>query len=240
MALCVCLIAIACTRVIFTYGALSLTNDEPYHLACGLEFVAKHSYRLETQQLPLARMMEALGPYLAGARPLGLPDAAIEGVAEIAHSGSVDWTIFLMRLGNLPFFILACLVVCGWTWHAFGKPTAVLATSLFTLLPSILADAGLATTDMALAANLGGGVFSMMLWAESPTVARSVLLGLFTVLACLSKFTALGFLPIGAALALIFYLAARWPGQRGLWRLAAWQICYSPVGTSLVRQLPSP
>ncbi len=229
VALCVCLIAIACTRVIFTYGALSLTNDEPFHLACGLEFLAKHSYQLETQHPPLARMMVALGPYLAGARPLGLSDAGIEGVGIIARSGSVDRTIFLMRLGNLPFFILACLVVGAWSWHGFGKPTAVLATGLFTLLPTILADAGLATTDMALAANLGAAFLCMILWAESPTVARSMLFGLFTALACLSKFTALGFLLIAAIVALVFYFAVSWPGRRGIWELARPRFVLLPV-----------
>ena len=39
--LCICLIGIACVRVISTYDALSLTPDEPTHFACGLQFVAQ-------------------------------------------------------------------------------------------------------------------------------------------------------------------------------------------------------
>src|SRR5690242_14255197 len=36
--LCVCLVGIAGGRMISTYGALSLTVDEPAHLACGIEY----------------------------------------------------------------------------------------------------------------------------------------------------------------------------------------------------------
>jgi Dolichyl-phosphate-mannose-protein mannosyltransferase len=218
--LCVCLLGIACARITCTYNALSLTIDEPTHFACGLEYLAKHVYRIETQHPPLSRMLQALGPYLAGARPSGNSVRNLEGLSAIARSGNADRIIFLMRLGNLPFFVLACLVVCGWSWHTFGRPVAVVATSLFTLLPTILADAGLATTDMALGATVGAAFFAIILWAESPTWWRSMLLGLFTALACLSKFTALGYIPLAACLALAFYLVRCWPGWLGLWRLA--------------------
>lgn len=215
--LVLCLVGIACCRIISTYNTLSLTVDEPVHFACGLEYVAKHVYRIETQHPPLSRGVQALGPYLAGARPLGL-SMVEEGPSVIALSGNVDRTIFLMRLGNLPFFLLACLVVCCWSWHAWGKPIAVVATGLFTLLPTMLADGGLATTDMALGANVGAAFFVTFLWAEKPTWLRSILLGLFTALACLSKFTALGYLPAAVFLGLTSHLAVRWPGWRGLWR----------------------
>jgi MFS family permease len=215
-----CLVGIAGARIMSTYRALSLTVDEPAHFACGLEYIARHVYRLETQHPPLSRMLQALGPYLAGARPLGLPTMEKEGLSVIARSGNVDRTVFLMRLGNLPFFLVACLVVCGWSWHTFGRPVAVMATGLFTLLPTMLADAGLATTDMALGATLGAAFFAAILWAERPTWSRALLMGLFTALACLSKFTALGYLPFAACLAVVFYLALRWPGWRGLSRLA--------------------
>src|ERR1700722_11793183 len=73
LVLCLCLVAIASARIISTYNALSLTADEPTHFACGLEYVAKHVYRLEAEHPPLPRMMEGLGPYLIGARPVNLP-----------------------------------------------------------------------------------------------------------------------------------------------------------------------
>jgi hypothetical protein len=221
--LCLSLVGVACARMIPTYTRLSLTNDEPIHFACGLEYVAKHVYGLETQHPPLSRAVQAFGPYLAGARPLNqytTDDLStnVWWLSVIANSGNVERTIFLMRLGNLPFFLLACLVVCCWSWQAFGKPVAVVATGLFTLLPTMLADGALATTDMALGATVGAAFLAAIRWAERPTWRRALLLGLCTALACLSKFSALGYLPASLCLALAFYLAVCWPSWRGLWK----------------------
>lgn len=220
LALCLVLIGIACARIVSTYNSLSLTVDEPSHLACGMEYLAKHVYHIETQHPPLSRMMLALGPYLAGVRPLGLSAMGAEGVGEIASSGQINRTIFLMRLGTLPFFFLACLVVCAWSCHYFGKPIAVVAIALFTLLPVTLADSGLAITDMALGATVGAAFLAALYWAEKSTLPRSLLFGLSVGLACLSKFTALGYVPGTICLAFISSLAIEWPGLHGLVRSA--------------------
>ena len=55
LALCLVLVGIACLRIISTYDALSLTADEPAHLACGMEYVADHVYTIDIQNPPLAR-----------------------------------------------------------------------------------------------------------------------------------------------------------------------------------------
>ena len=205
--LLIAVLVIASVRIISTYDALSLTIDEPTHLACGLEFLANHTYDRDPQDPPLSRIMQAMGPWLAGARPQGIPRTSVEGLSVIAASGHVNRTIFLMRLGNLPFFVLACLVVCGWASRAFGKPTAVLATALFSFLPAVLADAGLATTDMAAGATVGAAFLAMLFWAERPAWWTASLLGFFTALACLAKLSGLGYLPICACVTLVTYLA---------------------------------
>jgi hypothetical protein len=214
LVLCLCLVGIGCLRVISTYSALSLTMDEPSHFACGLEYLDRHTYTFLREQPPLARAMQALGPYLDGSRLSGLPHTQEGRLTLLARSRSFDRTVFLMRLGNLPFFLLACLVVCVWSWRMFGKPVAVVATGLFTLLPTVLADAGLATTDMALGATVGAAFLAAILWGEKPTWSRSVLLGVCVALAVLSKFTALGYVPITVGLALACYLVT----ERQSWR----------------------
>ncbi len=220
LVLCLCLVGVACVRVISTYSALSLTVDEPSHLACGMEYVARHSYTMDVQNPPLARAMLALGPYLDGSRPVGLSKMHAEGVAILAQSRNFDRTVFLMRLGNLPFFLLACVVVCAWSWQMFGKAMAVVATGLFTLLPTMLADAGLATTDMSLGATVGAAFLAAILWAEKPTWLRGVLLGVCLALAFLSKTTALGYVPLTLGLALGCYLVTCRQGRRHWWELA--------------------
>ncbi len=219
LVLCLALVGIACVRVISTYSALSLTVDEPSHFACGMEYVASHSYTLDIQNPPLARAMQALGPYLNGSRPVGLPKMHAEGLAILAQSPNLDRTVFLMRLGNLPFFLLACLVVCALSCQMFGRAVAVVATGLFTLLPTMLADAGLGTTDMSLGATVGAAFLAAILWAEKPTWLRAVLLGVCLALAFLSKSTALGYVPLTLGLGLVCYLIAKRPSWLELWEL---------------------
>jgi hypothetical protein len=199
---------------------MSITFDEPAHLACGLQYLAQHVYVYEPQHPPLARAMAALGPYLDGARLLDAPNMILEGVAVLYDGGHTGRTLTLARLGILPFFILACLVVYFWARRYFGNMVAVVATGLFTLLPSVLAHAGLATTDMALTACLGAAFLALLVWAEQPSFRHSLLLGAATALAVLSKFTALGFLPVAAVFALVVYLVAERPGMKRLAALA--------------------
>jgi hypothetical protein len=222
------LIAIACARIMSTYTALSITPDEPTHFGCGLEYVANHVYKFETQHPPLSRAMQALGPYLAGVRPAGRTNPHDDALDAIAKVGHFDRIVFLMRLGNLPFFILACYVVCIWG-RTFGAPVGILALGLFTSLPTALADAGLATTDMALGATVGAAFLAAIFWARKPTLPRAILLGLCGALACLSKFTALGYLPAAGVLALLCYLVVCWPGIRELLSLAWKRALTAPI-----------
>jgi hypothetical protein len=214
------LVTIATLRIVATYPVFGNTGDEPAHLACGVEYLSKHVYRYETQHPPLARAMVSLLPWIAGARPQGKTGFVQEGMALINYQHHPELTLNLMRIGTLPFFFLACFVVYFWTARCFGKPAAVVATALFTLLPPVLAHAGIGCTDMALAACLGAAFLSLILWAERPALHRGLLLGFTTGLACLSKFTALGFFPTGAALALVSYLTVARPGTTKLIAMA--------------------
>lgn len=210
--LALCLIAIGTIRIVVAYSENGITFDEPGHMACGLQFLAKHVYLYESQHPPLARVMSALGPYLEGARPMGIANQDDEGVAVMYHTPHVLRTLILMRLGLLPFFFLACLVVYFWGDRYFGKPVAVVATALFTLVPPVLAHAGVATTDIALTACLGAAFLALVQWAEKPELRQSLWLGAATGLAVLSKFTALAFFPAAALLALAAYWVIERPG----------------------------
>ena len=108
------------------------------------------------------------------------------------------------------------------------------------MIPTVLAHAGLATTDMGLAACLGAAFLAMLVWVEEPTIKHGVVFGFCMALALLSKFTTLGFFPVGAAIALVFYLAAERPGidrlkqlvqgACGQLRASRWASACSPCG----------
>jgi hypothetical protein len=69
-------------------------------------------------------------------------------------------------------------------------------------------------------AGMIAAFYALLLWAASPGWRRAVLFGIATGMVVLSKFSALGFFPLAATLATIFYLIAKWPGWGGLAALA--------------------
>jgi 4-amino-4-deoxy-L-arabinose transferase-like glycosyltransferase len=228
------LILAGAARIVSTYKLLSMTFDEPIHYTCGLEYLTDHAYRLETQHPPMERAMGALIPYLMGERSTPetrlapkVParyDAALlshrEVLAKFPPDPNADVLLARIRWGVLPFFILAVLVVYEWTRYIFDKATAVLAAALFTLIPPVLAHAGLATTDIALTACLGAAFLSLLRWAESPNFKRGLVAGFWTGLSVLSKFTTLIYLPAATVLALAAFVAIHRPGTSALIDLA--------------------
>jgi 4-amino-4-deoxy-L-arabinose transferase-like glycosyltransferase len=214
------LVAVGSLRIVGTYTVLSHTFDEPAHIACGMEWLKQGVYRYETLHPPLARVAAAIGPALAGSRSHGEPEMSAEGLAILYAGGHYDRTLALARLGILPFFWLASLVVYLWAKKYFGEPNAALAVLMFTSLPPILAHAGLATTDMAATATIGAAFLAAVHWCERPTLGRSLVFGAAAGLAVLSKFSALAFLPVALAGALLCHLLVDRLGVRRLIRSA--------------------
>jgi 4-amino-4-deoxy-L-arabinose transferase-like glycosyltransferase len=210
------LILIASVRIVFTYTVFNHTSDEPNHIACGMEWLDKGTYTYEAQHPPLARVAAALGPYLLGIRSQGSPthdtlEVPQEGIKILYSGHHYDLTLALARLGMLPFFWIACLVMYWWGKRYFGATVAVVTVFLFSFLPPVLAHAGLATTDMALTAFLGAAFVSALAWVEQPSPRGGALFGAATALAVLSKFSVVAFLPAALAVALIWFLCAERP-----------------------------
>ncbi len=217
-------VAIASLRIAATYPVFNQTFDEPLHIGCGLRWMGGVVCADETP--PLARVAEAVGPYLLGARPQRTPyrgmDAEYSAGADVLYqSGSYDTTLAAARLGNLPFLWIACLAVylCGKRYY--GPAVAGAAVLLFSVLPPVLAHAGVATVDLALVALLGMAVVSALAWVEEPDLVHGIRFGAMTALAVLAKYSALVFLPAVAALALVAYVIAERPGAGALAR-GAW------------------
>jgi hypothetical protein len=189
-----CLV-IGAVRVVSTYHVFNQTWDEPAHVAAGMQWLDRGVYTCEPLHPPLARVMVALGPRLAGIRSAGHDNVWIEGNSILYAGGRYHRNLVLARLGVLPFFVLATLVVFAWTRRIGGTAEAVWAVLLFTTLPPVLAHAGIATTDMAVTATIALALYCLTLWLEQPSRWRSLMLGLALGLALLSKLSALLFVP---------------------------------------------
>jgi 4-amino-4-deoxy-L-arabinose transferase-like glycosyltransferase len=190
-----------------TWRVYGHTWDEPEHLAAGMELLDRGKYEYDLQHPPLARLLIAVGPYLAGARSLGKPppDGTPEGVAILYGSGRYDLYLTLARLGTLPF--LALLLLGTWAWArriCRSDREALLAVVLLAAVPPVLGNAALATLDVPAAATTLLALYLAEVWLGSGRWRDAALFGLAGGIAVATKFSAIPFLGFGvAALSLV-------------------------------------
>jgi len=185
--LAIVLILIASLRIVSTYRVLSHTTDEPAHLAAGIEWIENGTYTYEDQHPPLARVTGALGIYFAGSRWTHNKDMYDEGFHLLGQNKRYNRALFFSRLFMLPFFWIGAAAVYFWGLRIGGARTAVFSTLLFTTTPTILAHAGLATTDMALTAFVSATLVASLYWTSKPDWRTSAILGLTLGLALLAN-----------------------------------------------------
>jgi hypothetical protein len=199
------LFIIATARIIATYPVFSLTIDEPYHVAAGMEWLDRGQYNYEFLHPPLSRVAVASGPYLLGQRSHGEQDLATEGARILFEAPNSELVLTAARLGILPFFWLAAFAVyrMGELW--LDPPGAFVATFLFTFCPPVLAHAGLATTDMAATAGLALVCWAFFRLPDNPGLAPSATLACALAFALLTKFSVIFFLVSGLIASVLVY-----------------------------------
>lgn len=212
--------ALAVALVIPTWSRLSYTNDEPAHVATGMEWLAHGRYTYEEQHPPLSRIAAAAGPYLLGVRPLNHEAMWNEGRALMHDSPvPVERIVSSARAGMLPFLILAIFVV----WHlgtvVWAPAVGGVAAFLLATTPVFLGHAGLATTDIAAAGTLLLAVWLLMRFLEAPRLGRACAAGAGMAVAVMAKLTALIYLG-AASVTLLIALLLR-GGLVSRWRAAA-------------------
>ena len=218
--LVIAIIALGAISVTSTYRIFTHTVDEPAHLAAGIELLDRGTYTYEQQHPPLARLAVAIGPYLSGARSHGRPDIFDEGLAVLYESDDYAATLSAARFGVLPFLVTLVAIASLWAYRDFGAVAAVATAAILATTPPLLAHAGLATTDIPVAAMFVSALFAFRLWLENPNIRRGLLVGVTAALAITSKFSALVFLPASFACTAVLYLwcnrevRSRWPTVR--------------------------
>ena len=86
---------LSAARIASTYRVFSQTVDEPVHVSAGLQWLTSGNLNVDPEHPPLARIAVALIPYLEGTRDVLAPGPCYR------HD------LFVTRIGNLPFFLLA-------------------------------------------------------------------------------------------------------------------------------------
>jgi len=179
--------------VVGTHFSFSNTLDEPAHIGAGMQWLAgTHDY--DAQHPPLARIASALGPYAHGERGLAAASSLDEGSRLLGRGTHYRTTLALARLGELPFFLLLCGVVWAWGRRLTDERGGALAVILVASNPNVLAYAGLATSDVALAATMCAALFAFVSWLDEPRWTISLALGAGIGLALATDYAALAML----------------------------------------------
>jgi hypothetical protein len=204
-------VLIATLLIVATYPVFSQTCDEGQHIAAGMEWLDRGSYSYETLTPPLGRIAMALGPYLAGTRSQGGAFVYEEGNALLEYQGHYQRTLTRARLGILPFFWLACFVLWHFVSRTYGQWHAALAVLLFAFCPPVLANASLATTDMAVTAMFILALVCFWKFLQEPGPSSAAFSGVTMALAILSKLSAVPYLGISCAALYVYALIEKRP-----------------------------
>jgi len=215
------LVLLGTLRIVSTYTVFNHSVDETSHIASGMQLLDLGIYSYDLQHPPLARVLEALGPYLAGARSNRQTDYTVEGATILYGGGHYDLRLALSRAGNLPFFWLACWMVFLWGRRILGAAGAAISVLIFTMIPLVLAHAGLSTTDIAVTGCFAAATYASLRFLEEPGLKRAVWLGLAMGLMLITKFSALVFYPAAAVVVLGYWLYSTRPAASEVVRLFA-------------------
>ena len=194
---CVSLLVLSAHIVlVIRHGAMvGPTVDEPGHLAAGVHYWATGDFSLYCVNPPLVKLWGTIPAFLMAEKQ---PRIEISGAFRpewpIGHAFFKDnvnslWYLRMARWLNLPFSILAAIVIAKWARRMGGEAASTTAMSLWCLSPTVIGHASLFTMDVPAA---GMGVIALLgldRWLEREPGFGTLQTGLLVGLALLTKLT---------------------------------------------------
>ena len=189
--------AIAVIRVATTFRIFNATTDEPSHLMNGYTWLTGKPYPRDLLHPPLCQVLGALPLVLEGATSTSASD--VDGGNELLYfQREYMRNVELARIGNLLFLVIGVVAVAAWGRRVFDPVTGLVAAALWSLMPTILAHCGVATTDASIIGLFPVAMLALERFIELPNVRRSIELGLVCGLATLGKFSFIPFFIVAA------------------------------------------
>jgi hypothetical protein len=197
------LLIVLAAQLLLSFRTNSATYDEQYHIANGIYFLRTGDPGLIPAHPPLIEVLATL-PLLAD-RNLVVPLRDSESsVSNLAYSDQLVWRLnengpSIINRARIPIILLTLLLaitVYAWSRELFGPTSGLLALTLLTFDPNILAHGNLATNDIGVTCFATLTLFAFWRWMIRPTGARAVIAGLTLGLTLVSKFSALYLIPV--------------------------------------------
>ncbi len=187
----------------------SCAFDEPAHLAAGVVYWREHDFRLQPENGLLPQAWAAL-PLVAD------PDFHPPSTGQPAYVEADIWTLgdqLMHRMGNDPAAVLArarfmiallggalVLLITLWSWSLFGPAGGLASGFVAALSPTLLAHAGLATSDTAGALGYVAALLAFWRLCHRVSLARIAVAGVAAAGLALAKYSAVLFPPIAIVL----------------------------------------
>lgn len=199
-------------------GRIAIVNaptfDEIAHLPAGLAHWRFGTFDLYRVNPPLMRMIAVVpllavnpktdwtivndDPYARPEFPVGRRFMQINGYDSF-------WYFTMCRWAQIPVSVFGGWICYRWARDLYGKPSSVIALTLWCFCPNVLAWGSTITPDLGAAAFGVAAGYTFWKWLKSPTWAATLIAGGALGLAELSKSTWIG----------LFFL---WPLLWFLWR----------------------
>jgi hypothetical protein len=210
------LVTFTLLRLVLTFRTFSATTDEAWHVGSGLEVIQYHRYRLQKPNPPLPQLVSAIAPYLGGVRVRGAGNIYEQIYPVFYNEHKYERNLFLARIGNLLFLLMALVSVWSWARMELGDRAGFLALLLFAMQPIVLGYSGLATLDAAGVAGVAVALLALGRWLRRPDARRAVLLGLAWGFAMACKFSAIAYVP-AACIGILLWRFVSEPESREVW-----------------------
>lgn len=178
----------------------SVTVDELAHLPAGLVYWQTGDFSVYHHNPPLLRMMAAAPLFATGIKA---PEHGYNGnrwglgyLFQKSLGQSYHNAFFPARMVVASLTMLLALLLFYVTQRTLGWEAGVIALSLFSFNPLVLAHGALVTTDAGFALAFFAACVIGVYFFRHPTWKMSLMLGVILGVALLTKFTALLLLPI--------------------------------------------
>ena len=198
------ILIVLAAQLLLSSRRISATYDEQYHIANGLYFLHTGDPGLIPAHPPLIEVLATL-PLLTN-RNLVVPlrESTSSAVSNLTYSDQLLWRlnqngpsiVARARLPIIALTLLLAITVYAWARELFGPIPGLLALTLLSFDPNILAHGNLATNDIGVTCFATLALYAFWRWMNHPTAARAVIAGLLLGLAQVSKFSAVYLIPV--------------------------------------------
>lgn len=210
-------IAIMAVATIFAITSVwndSLIVDEDPHIGAGYSYLVMQDMRLNAEHPPLAKDLAAVPLLFLNLHQDVFQTKAwttdVNGQWEVGrkliyNSGNdADLVTHAAKIPMLVFFIGSGILIFLWACKRYGDKAALLALTLFSFSPTIMAHARFVTTDMAALFGVLSASYFFVRYLEKPIKKNFWLASVFFGIALACKFSTILLVPFFVVLVLVW------------------------------------